>query len=131
VKRTTHSASPSTKFKNECIYTSTPACSFTECTQTALPLSIKNSTILWKVKCSLLCSQKLLKHLKAAPFTTQTFNYKTFLPCILYFTRAVTHEVLGVNFSVCFPLPEYSTRFANLSYLYFITVITLRRNNLL
>jgi len=38
---TTHSASPSTSVKNEWIYATTPTCSFTECTQTALTLSIK------------------------------------------------------------------------------------------
>lgn len=129
MKQTTHSASPNTKVKNEWIYTTTPKCSFTECTQKALPLSIKISTILCIIKCSLLCSQKRLKHLNAAPLITQILNYKRFIPYILYFTSAVTHEVLGVNFSACFPLPEYSTRFANLNFLYFITIITLGRNN--
>ena len=131
VELTTHSASPITKVKNEWIYTTTSTCSFTECTQKALSLSNKNSTILWKVKCSLLFSQKLLKHLNAAPPVTQIFNYKMFLPHILYFTSAVIHEVLGVNFIACFPLPEYSTRFANLNFFYFIAIITLGRNNFL
>ena len=84
---------------------------------------------MWKVKCSLLCSQNRLKHLNAAPLITQIFDYKMILPYILHFTSAVIHESLGVNISACFPLPEYSTRFANLNFLYFITITLILRRS--